>query len=46
MTTTSSTVGERAVEVAGLSTRLQQDGDGPPLLLLHHSTGHSGWMPL
>ena len=46
MTTTSSTVTERKIEVAGLSLRLQQDGGGAPLLLLHHSTGHSGWMPL
>ncbi len=46
MTTTPSTVTERTIEVAGLSLRLQQDGGGPPLLLLHHSTGHSGWMPL
>ena len=37
---------ERTIEVAGLSLQLQQDGSGSPLLLLHHSTGHSGWMPL
>jgi pimeloyl-ACP methyl ester carboxylesterase len=46
VTTTSSTVTERTIEVAALSLRLQQDGGGAPLLLLHHSTGHSGWMPL
>ena len=46
MTTTSSTVTERTIEIVGLSQRLQQDGSGAPLLLLHHSTGHTGWMPL
>ena len=46
MTTTASTVTERTIEVAGLSLRLRQDGAGAPLLLLHHSTGHHGWMAL
>ena len=46
VTATASTVTERTIEVASLSLRLQQDGAGAPLLLLHHSTGHNGWMPL
>ncbi len=46
MTTTSSTVTEQKIEIVGQSLRLQQDGSGAPLVLLHHSTGHTGWMPL
>jgi pimeloyl-ACP methyl ester carboxylesterase len=34
----------RDVAVAGLQVHLEQAGDGPPLLLLHHSTGPL-WTP-
>lgn len=43
MTTTSTT--EQKVEISKLSTHVQQGGSGPDLVLLHHSTGHSGWTP-
>ena len=34
------------IEVAGGGIRLFEDGSGDPLLLLHHSTGNVGWLPL
>lgn len=46
MTAVSSTVTERIVEVAGGGIRLFEDGSGDPLLVLHHSTGNIGWLPL
>ena len=33
----------RTVEVAGLELTLRESGSGPPLLLLHRSTGVIGW---
>jgi len=33
----------RIVEVAGLDLKLRESGNGPPLLLLHRSTGVVGW---
>lgn len=44
--TTAPAITEREIAVAGLSIRLQQDGSGEPLLLLHHSTGNLGWIAL
>ena len=36
-------VAERTIEVAGLKLRMMEKGSGPPLLVLHHSTGSPGW---
>jgi pimeloyl-ACP methyl ester carboxylesterase len=33
----------RTIEVAGLQLNLRESGSGPPLLLLHRSTGVIGW---
>jgi pimeloyl-ACP methyl ester carboxylesterase len=33
------------VEVAGLSQRSLEDGDGPQVVVLHHSFGNPGWLP-
>jgi len=33
----------RTVEVAGLNLNIRESGEGPPLLLLHRSTGVLGW---
>ena len=33
----------RTIEVAGLELKLRESGSGPPLLLLHRSTGVIGW---
>ncbi len=46
MTTDSTIVTDRIVEVAGGGIRLLESGSGQPLVLLHHSTGNSGWLPL
>ncbi len=43
MVTTTPTITENTVQVAGLDVRLQEAGDGPPLLLLHRSVGRHGW---
>lgn len=39
MAKTSSSVAERDVEVGSLLVHLSEAGDGPPLVVLHHSTG-------
>ena len=45
--TTTTAVSERSGEVAGLTIRMQESGTGPPLWILHHSTGNPlGWIPL
>ncbi len=44
--TPSAAVTEQAVEVAGLDIALREAGEGPPLLLLHRSTGYVAWGPL
>ena len=31
--------------VAGLTIRAQRKGDGPVLVVLHHSFGSPGWLP-
>lgn len=46
MTIAPSNVTDRIVEVAGSGIRLLEGGSGQPLLLLHHSTGSVGWLPL
>ena len=43
MVTTTPTITESTVRVAGLDLRLSEAGDGPPLLLLHRSIGRHGW---
>ena len=45
MTTQTETHSEVAVEVAGLKVNALQDGTGPNLVVLHHSTGSPGWIP-
>ncbi|MHB8577636.1 MAG: alpha/beta fold hydrolase [Dehalococcoidia bacterium] len=45
MTTATSIHTEKTVEVAGRKVRVLQDGSGPPLVVLHHSTGNPGWVP-
>ena len=42
--TTARAITEREIAVAGGNIRLQQDGSGDPLLLLHHSTGNLDWI--
>ena len=39
------TATEATAQVAGLSLRYLQDGSGPPVLVLHRSTGPLGWLP-
>ena len=36
---------DNTIEVAGLSVRYLQGGDGPTIVVLHHSTGSLGWLP-
>lgn len=37
---------DQHIQVAGRTIRLLVHGDGDPLLVLHHSTGSLGWLPL
>jgi pimeloyl-ACP methyl ester carboxylesterase len=37
---------ERTIDVAGLTIRSLEGGSGAPLVVLHHSTGNPGWMPI
>ncbi|MBI5948311.1 MAG: alpha/beta hydrolase [Chloroflexi bacterium] len=37
---------DQAIEVAGLKVRVMQGGRGSPVVVLHHSTGGPGWIPL
>ncbi len=41
--TESAAVTEQTVEVAGLDVALREAGEGPPLVLLHRSTGYLAW---
>jgi pimeloyl-ACP methyl ester carboxylesterase len=41
--TPTTAVSEQTVEVAGLDIALREGGSGPPLLLLHRSTGYVEW---
>ncbi len=43
--TTTRTPEDHEVEVAGLGIHAMRAGDGPPLLVLHRSTGSTGWTP-
>ena len=36
---------DNTIEVAGLSVRYLHGGDGPTIVVLHHSTGSLGWLP-
>ena len=45
MTTQAETHTQIAVEVAGLKVNALQDGSGPNIVVLHHSTGSPGWIP-
>lgn len=36
---------DERIEVAGLAVRYLKGGSGPPVLVLHHSTGNPGWLP-
>ena len=33
----------RTIQVAGLNLKFRESGEGPPLLLLHRSTGVIAW---
>ena len=44
MTTQTETHSQIAVEVSGLKVNALQDGSGPNIVVLHHSTG-PGWIP-
>jgi len=46
VTTATDTHTERTVEVAGKGVRVLQGGQGAPLVVLHHSTGNPGWLPI
>ena len=46
MTTATESHTEHTIEVAGLALRYLKGGAGTPLVLLHHSTGNLGWIPL
>lgn len=45
MTTAEQTWTESTIEVAGLGVRYLQGGDGPNVVVLHHSSGSLGWIP-
>jgi pimeloyl-ACP methyl ester carboxylesterase len=45
MTTSSPSATETYSEVAGLKVRILHEGSGEPVLVLHHDTGNTGWMP-
>ena len=45
MTTQTETHTQIAVEVSGLKINALQDGSGPNVVVLHHSTGSPGWIP-
>ena len=45
MTTQTETHSETTVQVAGGNVRVLQDGQGEPVVVLHHSTGNPGWIP-
>ena len=38
-------VSEQHIEVAGGAIRSWSGGDGPPVVVLHHSFGNPGWLP-
>ncbi len=41
------TITERRLELAGVSTAVLEDGDGPPVVLLHGPAAHaSAWLPV
>ena len=45
VTTQTETHSETTVQVAGGNVRVLQDGQGAPVVVLHHSTGSPGWIP-
>ena len=45
VTTQTETHSETTVEIVGKKLRVLQDGSGPPVVVLHHSTGNPGWIP-
>ena len=45
MTTQADTHTSLDVTVAGLKVHALQDGSGPNVVVLHHSTGSPGWIP-
>ena len=43
--TTAETHSQISAQVSGLNVSALQDGSGPHLVVLHHSTGSPGWIP-
>ena len=46
MTTSTETHTTEQIEVAGRRVQYLQGGSGDALLVLHHSTGNTGWLPV
>ena len=46
MTTSTETHTTEQIEIAGRRVQYLQGGSGDPLLVLHHSIGNAGWMPV
>jgi pimeloyl-ACP methyl ester carboxylesterase len=46
MTTATETWTEQTIVVAGRKLRILKGGKGTPVVVLHHSTGNPGWLPL
>ena len=45
MSTASAAIAEHEVQVNGLTLKSMRNGSGNPLVVLHHSTGATGWSP-
>jgi len=46
VTTATGSHTEQTLEVAGRKLRVLEGGAGAPLVVLHHSTGNPGWVPI
>ncbi|MEX0783475.1 MAG: alpha/beta fold hydrolase [Dehalococcoidia bacterium] len=46
MVTAATTHIERTIDIAGLTIRALEGGSGSPLVVLHHSNGNPGWLPI
>lgn len=45
MTAPTATHEDQRIKVAGRELRILRGGSGPPVVVLHHSTGNPGWLP-